>query len=615
MGLPRFLSELKRRKVYRVAVVYAAVGWALLEAADLVLPRLDFPDWTVNAVLAVVLLGFPLALVFAWVFDVGPQGIVRTEPLSPEGHHHRLNVPAIVEFVLILALVVAVGGLYIDRLSLQQRLTEAESAVKWTPSTVQQVIPNPEQYRAIAVLPFADMSEAGDQAWFAEGIAEELLIALSQVDELDVMARTSSFAFKNSEKTIAEIASILGVQAVLEGSVRRFEDRVRITAQLVDASSGYQIWSRSYERELRDIFKLQDELAKSIVDALQIELGVDNAGPLVAEHTRELSAYNWFMRGRALVDWSNPQNTTEAITHFENAVKVDPYYAEAWGYLAWARSSRIFWQPTTKAVLGVEDAYNKAIALNPEQSEALTAKAWTIQLLQWDWNSAGDMYQRAMEAKDNTNALLWYNIFLLAIDAYEQAIRNQRDIEGRDPLHPGYKSTLAIFFVFSGQYEAAASKALEALELNPRHLFALMALLDANRSLGRFSVVERLIQDLDPEILEWPTIRARVGLYYAESGNLDKAIEIYDALLLDPSAANHAATSYLALKLGKLEEALDLMDHLVEVNAWSVMSIRSVYYHRGSEALKNHPRYLALLQQIGLDDDSVARLRKRFVTE
>jgi TolB-like protein len=162
-------------------------------------------------------------------------------------------------------------------------MMKPESAVQEEPGAGQPAVPNPEQYRAIAVLPFADMSEAGDQAWFAEGIAEELLIALSQVEELYVMARTSSFAFKDTDKTIAEIADILGVQAVLEGSVRRSGARVRITAQLVDARSGYHLWSGSYEREVTDIFQLQDELARAIVQALRVELGVESVEPLVAE--------------------------------------------------------------------------------------------------------------------------------------------------------------------------------------------------------------------------------------------------------------------------------------------------------------------------------------------
>jgi hypothetical protein len=162
MVLPRFLTELKRRKVYRTALVYAGVGWVLLEVADVAFPRLGLPDWTVNLVLALVLLGFPLAIVFAWIFDFSPQGLVRTQPISPEAHHHRFYITSIIEFALIVVLVVTVGYLYVERLSMRERLVQHEAVDSGKPA-----IPRPDQYRAIAVLPFADMSEAGDQAWFS----------------------------------------------------------------------------------------------------------------------------------------------------------------------------------------------------------------------------------------------------------------------------------------------------------------------------------------------------------------------------------------------------------------------------------------------------------------
>ena len=340
MVLPRFLAELKHRNVYRAAIVYATVAWALLEAADVVLPRLGLPDWTVNLVLALVILGFPLAIFFAWIFDISTQGIVRSEPISPDIHHRFFCFVRIAEFVLIFVLVATVAYLYVDRLSLQERLIELEIAEQETSA-----IPNPDQYRAIAVLPFADMSEAGDQAWFAEGIAEELLIALSQVDDLNIVARTSSFAFKDTDKTIADIAEVLGVQAVLEGSVRRIWEQVRVTAQLIDAETGYRIWSGSYQRELTDIFQLQDELASSVVQALRLKLGVVHPGHFVSDHTRSAEAYSWFIRGRALFDWTSVETHLRSIEYFDEAVSSDPGFALAWGYLAYAQALSVIWRP------------------------------------------------------------------------------------------------------------------------------------------------------------------------------------------------------------------------------------------------------------------------------
>jgi TolB-like protein len=455
MVLPSFLTELKRRKVYRAALVYAGVGWVLLEFADVAFPRLGLPDWTVNLVLAMVLFGFPIAIVFAWIFDLNTQGVVRTEPISPEVHH-RFSITSIVEIVLICVLVVTVGFLYVDRLSLQKRSVVPESADSGKPGAGQPAAPKPEHYRAIAVLPFADMSEAGDQSWFAEGIAEELLIALSKVDELNVMARTSSFAFKDTDKTIAEIADILDVQAVLEGSVRRSGDRVRISVQLVDAHSGYHLWSGSYERQLTDIFELQDELARGIVETLRVELGVDAAKRLVADQTKSLEAYNWFLRGRALLDWDSPENLYQSIGYFENAVEADPDYSMAWGNLASARSLTVLWQATEEASPPTIMAYERALELDPDQSEALAAKAWMTLLLQRDWETAGKLYQRALAYRENSLAMGAYaSFYLVSIDRIPQAIRLYRILEKRDPLHAGLKANLAGLLLWSGDAEAA----------------------------------------------------------------------------------------------------------------------------------------------------------------
>jgi TolB-like protein len=561
-------------------------------------------------VLAVVLLGFPLALVFAWVFDFSPQGVVRTEPLSHAGHNQSLTIAATVEFVVIVVLVITVGSLYIKQLSLQQRLWESQSALQENLGTGQQVIPNPEQYRAIAVLPFADMSEAGDQDWFAEGIAEELLHALAGVEGLQVMARTSSFAFKDTDKTIAQIAEILGVQAVLEGSVRRSGEQIRITAQLVDASSGYHIWSSSYQRKIEDIFQLQDELARSIVIALQAELGVNPAAPLIAAQTSSQEAYNWFLRGRALADVANPQATAKAIEYFEKAVRVDPNYAQAWANLALARAQLLPFRSFDEILASTVAAYESALALDPQQSEALVAKAIITQILHHDYETAGKLYEQAYDSGNIPLGLPFYtNFFLVPLDEYPLAIQLANEAERVDPLNALTKMNLTYVYNFAGNPDAAIIKAREALELNPEHEIVLSMLINSYGDANRFVEGQLLLDQLPPTKLERPRTKLQVGLFYAAKGDTQKALEIYRDLTADLPQHGMLLIAELALKLGKVEEAIDLMEREFEINSFNQFWARPVF--RNEPAIQNHPRYLALLKRIGLDDESVAALRMK----
>jgi tetratricopeptide (TPR) repeat protein len=438
-----------------------------------------------------------------------------------------------------------------------------------------------------------------------------LLIALSQVDELNVMARTSSFAFKDTDKTIAEIADILGVQAVLEGSVRRSGDRVRITAQLVEARSGYHLWSGSYEREVTDIFRLQDELARAIVQALQVELGVEAVEPLVAEQTKSLEAYNWFLRGRALYDWDSPENLYLSISYFEKAVEADPDYAMAWGYLAAARSLTVLWQTTDKASPPTIMAYESALELDPDQSEALAAKALMTLLLQRDWETAGKLYQRAMASRENTVATTGYATFYLTpIDRIPHAIRLYTDAENRDPLHAGIKANLAYLLLWSGDAEAAILKAREALELNPQHFFALTAMADAYRLAGNCPVATEFLQSLPIALQQQPRIRIQAALCYAAQGDYGEARKIYrDVVETTPLYNRITLAAQLASSLGEVEEAIDLMERAVENKSWAQFFMRSDFRH--NDAVKDHPRYLALLKRIGLDDESVAALHRK----
>jgi tetratricopeptide (TPR) repeat protein len=427
------------------------------------------------------------------------------------------------------------------------------------------------------------------------------------------MARTSSFAFKDTDKTIAEIADVLGVQAVLEGSVRRSGERVRISAQLVDSTSGYHIWSGSYERELTDIFQLQDELARAIVQALRVELGVESVEPLVAEQTKSLEAYNWFLRGRALLDWDSPENLYLSISYIEKAVEADPDYAMAWGYLAAARSLTVLWQATEEVSPSTIMAYERALEMDPDQSEALAAKALMTQLLQRDWETAGKLYQRALAYRENSIAMVTYAMFYLQhIDEGERAIQLYVEAEKRNPLHAGYKANLATLYVWNGYTEAAARKAREALKLNPQHLFALMALIDAYTAAENYSGVQQLLEKIPSALQQDPRISARIALSYVSQGDYVKARKIYRDLLeleIATLSLGIAVTVTLAVNLGEVEEAIDLMERAVENKSWLQFWIGSNLRH--NDAVKDHPRYLALLKRIGLDDESVAALHRK----
>ena len=519
----------------------------------------------------------------------------------------------IAEFVLIVALVAAVGGLYVDRLSLQKRLVESESALQGKPGTGQSGVPDPMQYRAIAVLPFADMSEAGDQAWFAEGIAEELLIALSQVKPLSVMARTSSFAFKGTGKTVAEIADILGVQAVLEGSVRRSQDRVRVTAQLVDAHSGFHIWSGSYERQIIDIFQLQDELAKSVVEALRIELRVDPSAPLVVEQTRIPEAYNWFMRGRSLLDWGKPQDTLRSSSYFEKAVEADPGYAMAWGYLSFARCIMMIFRPFDEVGPPTMAAMEHALTLDPEQSEALAVKAVISQLLDHDWETAGRLYQRALASSESPWAAGSYAIFYLEfIDQQRKAIELYANAEKLDPLHAGIKANLGGILYFADDNDGAIRKAREALQLDPGHMLAVNYLIPAYTDTRDTTALDLLLESIPSAMQELAEIKSLVARSHVLRGEKLRARKIYDELLassesLTPWALSN--TAWLAISLGEIEQSIELMERLEKSGSW--VQFWSKLTPQENKAVRENPRYQALLKRMGLDEESVAALNAR----
>jgi TolB-like protein len=605
MVLPRFLTELKRRKVYRVALVYAAVGWALLEMADVVLPRLGLPDWTVNAVLAVVLLGFPLALVFAWIFDFGPEGIVRTLPVFPEVHH-RFSFVRIAEFVVICILVATVGYLYVDRLSLQERLVDPESAVREESGADQAVAPNPEQYRAIAVLPFADMSEAGDQQYFGDGIAEELLNALARVEGLKVAARTSAFGYKNLGASMEEIGTALHVNYVLEGSVRRSGDQVRITAQLVDVHSGYHLFSESYDRKLEDVFAIQDDIAREIVGALLPSLGAQLKNPLITRQTDSQEAHDLRMQARHAFFSATPGSLKAAVELLQQAVTIDPRYSGAWGDLSYAFGylGNQAGDPLVSLTRSLEAA-NRALALDPDNPEGRLAKAWWLGVFQYDHEQAGQLFQGLRGGAGGgpfwAIGISWAHLFPLG--RYEEALQYVREAQALDPL---IKPVLA-------QTEMAALLALgrlpEALEVaNQVYLSTAPpppTALWASDVFSRAGELEKAATLLEYGLSRMGvapvSITAQARLNTAR-GDGDANRQLLESLLARRAQGEWvfpAPIAYIYLELGEQEKAIDWLERALDMHD-PMMVEAGVMTMRGTPGLLDNPRVKVIFQRMNL---------------
>jgi tetratricopeptide (TPR) repeat protein len=278
----------------------------------------------------------------------------------------------------------------------------------------------------------------------------------------------------------------------------------------------------------------------------------------------------------------------------------------AWGYLAFAQGLSMVWQSFEVASSAAIPAYERALALDPEQSEALAVKALMTQILEHDWETAGKLYQRAMASMGNTNAMVVYATFFLQhIDEIPQAIRLYAEAEKRDPLHAGYKANLAQLLLVSGDAEAAARKAREAIKLNPQHVFALFTLVQAYTLAGNYTAAHEFLESLPTALQQDEWIRNSAALCYAAQGDYDKARQIYRGVV-DNKRSN---VYQVALSLGEVEEAIDLMELDVEQKSWVQFWFRTLFRH--NDAIKDHPRYLAVLKRIGLDDESVAALHHK----
>jgi TolB-like protein len=502
----RFFADLKRRRVFGAMAVYGAVAFGAIQVVDIVLPRLGLPDWTVTFVVWVCLLGFPVAMLLAWAFERTPEGLRLTDDAKAEDLDAIVAEPAARRWssgLLALLGVVALvtGAWWVGRTTAMAdagfgRPTGASAVLQRAYADLADDV-----RPAIAVLPFSDFSPSSDQQYFADGVSEELVNALVKVQGLRVTGRTSSFAYRNVEKDLREIGSELGVEYLVEGSVRKQGDRLRITAQLVDAGDNFHVWSEAYNRTLDDVFTVQEEIAGAIAERLQVSLGLEQGRALVAP-TADIEAYDLYLRAKALVR-ERGRGIREAVTLLEEVVARDSTWAPGWAALALAHSLVPYYQASGhegmvapelwesalgSAVLAAE----RALALDPRVAGADVALGNAYRD-RWEWERAESHYIRALEIDpDDVEAHQQYTELLAATGREDEALRSARRAVALDPTSAIRLIELGLVLYLNGRNAEAVLQLELAIVRDPELAPAYTTLALARMGLGEVDEAERL---------------------------------------------------------------------------------------------------------------------------
>lgn len=470
-----FFAELNRRNVIRVIVLYVISSWVILQAADVLSAILPVPEWTGSFVFLLLALAFPMVVIFSWVYEITPEGIKREQSVQPEEsvtHLTGRRLDILIGVVAALAIVVVIAHRVVP-----EATDPAESA-----GTQESA----DDY-SIAILPFDDMSETGDQAYFSDGLAEELLNLLAKLPELKVASRTSSFSFRDVGADIRTIAAKLGVRYILEGSVRKQADRIRITTQLIDAETDFHIWSEVYEREQNDVFAIQDDIARNVVSALELVISSQSETMLSRKSTADIDAFEAYLRGRSFLRMSASGETlASAEANFRKAIELDASYADAHAGLCDTYRERFEVTHDMTAFESAEAACDRALVLSPMEPPVLVSLGQLYRLSGEDLR-AEQNFLRAIELDDRAAAAYeglarTYEQQNRLDDAY---IAYQRAID----LQPGYwraHVTMGGFLFRIGRSDEALSFMREAVDLSPNNPRALNSLGSALYMLGAF---------------------------------------------------------------------------------------------------------------------------------
>src|SRR2546425_12668168 len=540
-----FFAELKRRNVYKVAVAYAVAGWALAQGIAQVFPVFDIPNWIVRLIVLLIVLGFPVALVLSWFFDFTRYGIVRTPDLK-------------------------------DKIDILPAATSNE--------------------RSIAVLPFTDLSPGEARDYFGEGIAEEIQTTLAKTEGLRVAARRSSFWFKDKKADLKEIADKLNVEHVLEGSVRRDGNRVRISAELTDCCNGFTLWSETFEREMQGIFALQDEITRAIVDALKLKLDIST--PIGARLVRSTAAYDVYLRGLFYSDKATEEDLRKSLEYFERALEKDPQFGRAWTGIAkaWLWLADAYVAPL-EAYSKVREAATNALKIDNDDAEAHVYLGETRRILDWDMDGAAREFRRAVELDPKSTPSNYFSAaFWAARGERDEALVYLQRTSTIDPGSLWVNNSACELYRYFGLYDEAMAAGQRALELDPAFVYGEPLLGALYREMGQFDKAIALYQKAQ-SISGRPAFG--LAITYARMNRSDQGREVLARTIASRGGYTPGdAVAHVNVALGARDDAIRELERACDERS---SSLHFIGIAPEFAPLRSDKRFLSILNKIGLE--------------
>jgi TolB-like protein/Tfp pilus assembly protein PilF len=585
MAHQNFFAELKRRNVYKVAVAYAVIAWLLIQAGSILFPTYEAPAWVMKVFVAIVALGFPFALVIAWAFEMTPEGMKRTEDVSPTETIPQWSRRKFAALILIIA--VAAASLLGYQVFRTNPATPSATAAADAPP------------KSIAVLPFENLSRDPDNAFFAEGVQDEILTRLAKVADLKVISRTSTQRFKSAPSDLREIARQLGVANILEGSVQKANDQVRVNVQLINAVTDAHLWAEIYDRKLTDIFGVESETAKTIAETLQAKLTGSEQAAISKKPTANSEAYELYLKGRFFWNKRTSVDLPKSVEYFNQAISKDPNYATAYSGLADAYvlypdygvgAPDQFYPKAKEMAL-------KALELEPSLGAPHAALGAVYTNFEHDFAKAIAEFDRAIELDPNyATAHQWKTTALTALGEFDRAIAEDHKAIALDPLSLIVNSDLAFNLINGHRFNEAVAQCRKTLEIDPDfHV--------VRGYLGEALQLQGKLAEALPEFrkgtagIDEPIGQAMLAQACARAGLRDEAQEILRRL--EERARTQFVSGYcpaiIRLSLGDKDGALAALEMAINQRAPEILAVK---YDPLLDDLQGDPRFDALVRKV-----------------